>query len=128
MKLKQSLRCLTACLVLLVPLSAHAAPGPLPSYNVDPAQVSVSGYSAGAFMAQQLGVAYSSRFMGVGVLAGGFYDCRRGTTCTRSPADSIASMNAWSGSLIDPVSNIARQQIYVFIGTNDTVIAPREPI
>lgn len=73
-------------------------------------------------MAQQLGVAYSSRFMGVGVLAGGFYDCRRGFTCTRSTAESIANMNAWSGSLIDPVSNLARQQIYVFIGTHDTVI------
>ncbi|MFO1310850.1 MAG: PHB depolymerase family esterase [Burkholderiales bacterium] len=124
MKLKASLLYLAMCLVLLVRLPATAAPVPLPSYNVDPAQVSVSGFSAGAFMAQQLGVAYSSRFMGVGVLAGGFYDCRRGANCLRSTADSIANMNAWSGSLVDPVSEIARQRIYVFIGTNDAVIGP----
>src|SRR5271165_6988725 len=116
-------------LALAGPVSALP---PLGAYNVDPAQISVSGLSSGAWFAQQLGVAYSSRFMGVGVFAGGFYDCARTTTApatcsypdTPNPAGSIAHMNAWSGTLIDPVSNIARQKIYVFTGTDDMVIGP----
>jgi poly(3-hydroxybutyrate) depolymerase len=51
---------------------------PLSSYNVDPASVSVSGLSAGGFMASQLGVAYSGTFQtGFGVFAAGPYDCAR---------------------------------------------------
>jgi len=116
----------SALFALFIGLPAAAAPGPLRSYNVDPAQVSVSGFSAGAFMAGQLGIAYSSRFMGVGVIAGGYYDCVSSGTwrCSRSASTSIAQMNAWSGSLIDPVSNIARQKIYVFTGTSDSVVGP----
>ncbi|HEY7240994.1 MAG TPA: PHB depolymerase family esterase [Burkholderiales bacterium] len=101
----------------------------LGAYNVDPSQVSVSGLSSGAFMAQQLGVAYSSRFMGIGVFEGGIYDCWRtvpppGCSYPNSPSigQAVANMNAWSGSLIDPVSNIARQKVYVFVGTNDTKV------
>ena len=109
---------------------ATAAISSLGAYNADPAQVSVSGFSSGAFMAQQLGVAYSSRFMGVGVFAGGNYDCWRsgppGCAYPNTPniGPPIANMNKWSGTLIDPVSNIANQKIYVFIGTNDTVVGP----
>lgn len=50
----------------------------LPSYNVDPSSVSVSGLSSGGFMAAQLGVAYSGTFQtGFGVFAGGPFDCAR---------------------------------------------------
>lgn len=50
----------------------------LPSYNVDPKSVSVSGLSSGGFMAAQLGVAYSGTFQtGFGVFAGGPFDCAR---------------------------------------------------
>ena len=40
-------------------------------YRVDRSKISVSGMSSGAAMATQMHVAYSSIFMGVGVLAGG---------------------------------------------------------
>ena len=50
----------------------------LGTYNVDPSSVSVSGLSAGGFMAAQLGVAYSDVFkIGFGVFAGGPFDCAR---------------------------------------------------
>jgi hypothetical protein len=62
-----------ACLVAHGALAAS-----LGAYNVDPNSVSVSGMSAGGFMAAQLGVAYSSTFKtGFGVFAGGPYDCAR---------------------------------------------------
>ena len=40
-------------------------------YEVDRSAISVSGMSSGAAMATQMHVAYSSVFMGVGIVAGG---------------------------------------------------------
>ncbi len=66
----------TSTFVILAAGSTFAAD--LQAYNVDPKSVSVSGLSAGGFMAGQLGVAYSGTFQtGFGVFAGGPYDCAR---------------------------------------------------
>ncbi|WP_139826428.1 extracellular catalytic domain type 2 short-chain-length polyhydroxyalkanoate depolymerase [Derxia lacustris] len=112
-----------------LPLAARAAP-PLAGYNVDKTQSSVSGLSAGGFMAVQLGVAYSSIFKGVGVFAGGPYDCagqRNYTGCmyqsSPSVTQSVTNMRNWSGNQIDPVANIASQRIYLFSGSADTTVA-----
>src|SRR5882757_10415121 len=69
-----------ALCVIVALLSGAVATGaqsaaPLASYNVDRTQVSVSGLSSGGFFAVQLGVSYSSVFKGVGIFAGGTYDC-----------------------------------------------------
>jgi len=50
----------------------------LSPYNIDIRQSSVSGLSAGGFMAGQFFVAYSDIMSGVGVFAGGPYGCARG--------------------------------------------------
>ncbi|MEO5727246.1 MAG: hypothetical protein ABI134_24970, partial [Byssovorax sp.] len=47
----------------------------LAGYNVNIADSSVSGLSSGAFFAGQMGVAFSSVIKGVGLVAGGTYDC-----------------------------------------------------
>jgi hypothetical protein len=47
----------------------------LGAYPVDPAQVSVSGLSSGAFMANQLHIAHSAEIMGAAMIAGGLYGC-----------------------------------------------------
>jgi hypothetical protein len=103
----------------------------LASYNVDRAGVSVSGLSSGGFFALQLGVSFSSVFKGVGIFAGGTYDCAgqsNYTACmynaTPGIAQSIANMKNWSGNRIDDVGNIAHQRIYLFTGTNDTTVGP----
>lgn len=58
--------------------ATRASAAALGAYNVDPDSVSVSGMSSGAFLAVQLGVAYSDIFVtGFGVFAGGPYDCAR---------------------------------------------------
>ena len=114
---------------------AVAAPSqsaaPLASYNVDRTQVSVSGLSSGGFFAVQLGVSYSSVFKGVGIFAGGTYDCAgqsNYTACmynaTPGIAQSIANMKSWSGSRIDDIGNVAHQRIYLFTGTSDTTVGP----
>ena len=120
-------------LLLSGAVAAHAqSAGALASYNVDRTEVSVSGLSSGGFFASQLGVSFSSIFRGVGIFAGGTYDCAgqsNYTACmynaTPSIAQSIANMKNWSGTRIDDVANIANQRIYLFCGTNDTTVGRR---
>src|SRR5258706_12483799 len=49
------------------------AADPLGRFPVDPAQVSGSGISSGAFMANQLHIAHSAGIIGAGAIAGGLY-------------------------------------------------------
>lgn len=110
---------------------AHAAV-PLGQYNIDTASITVSGLSSGGFMANQLGVAHSSVFKGVGVFAAGPYWCAGGanyTSCMYNQTITQAilnnaqtNINNWSGNQIDAKANIAGQKVYLFIGTNDTTV------
>lgn len=54
------------------------SPPPLPSLNIDPKRVSLSGLFFGGFMDVQLHIAFSSYFKGIGVFAGGPYYCAEG--------------------------------------------------
>src|SRR5260370_41577658 len=51
------------------------AADPLGRFPVDPAQVSVSGISSGAFMANQLHISHSAGVVGAGISAGALYGC-----------------------------------------------------
>ena len=45
----------------------------LPGFEADPNFVTISGFSGGAFMADQLKIIYSETFKGAGLLSGGPY-------------------------------------------------------
>jgi len=101
----------------------------LSSYNIDSKSVSVSGLSSGAFFATQLQVEYSSLIMGAGIVAGGPYDCARSqsyTMCMYSASPSItkpiSNTKAWSATKIDDIANMARQRVFMFSGTQDSVV------
>src|SRR6185295_11803940 len=89
----------------------------LPRLNVDAAKTTVSGLSSGAFMANQLGYAYSATFKGVGVFAGGPYMCAghsNYTACMYNATISAsmlstmqADINNWSGTANDSKSLVA---------------------
>ncbi|OAN57102.1 hypothetical protein A7X12_07645 [Sphingomonas sp. TDK1] len=106
----------------------------LPAVGADPAKVSVSGLSSGAFMAVQYSVAWSSEVMGVGVVAGGPYNCAPPNglgfinVCMRGspPAERSwrAAQDFARDGVIDPVAGIARQRVYLFSGTKDSVVLP----
>lgn len=113
-------------------ISAHAAV-PLPKYNVDTSKTTVSGLSSGGFMANQLGVAHSSLFKGVGIFAAGPYMCaghNNYTACMYNASISSAQLATMQGSIdsfssagtIDSKSNIASQKIYMFIGSSDSTV------
>lgn len=128
---------------LALPASAADAAPPLPRLRADLSQTTVSGFSSGAYMAGQFGVAYSGIVTGIGLVAGGPY------YCTGEPADVPALRNAltrcmnpafarvtppdaqllWTRTqrfaqdgLIDPVGNLARQRVFLFNGQKDRVL------
>src|SRR5438128_1569348 len=73
-----SIRRYTAMALLLAATwfgGGASAADPLGRFPVDPDQVSVSGISSGAFMANQLHVAHSAGIVGAGMIAGGLYGC-----------------------------------------------------
>ena len=127
----------TSMVAAFAALVGHAAMAavPLPALGANPAEVSVSGLSAGGFMAVQLHVAYSGTFKrGAGVVAGGPYYCAEGsivnatgrcmTHTTSIPVSSLVSTtNSWASSgLIDPVSNLSTSKVYLYSGTSDNTV------
>lgn len=125
--------CLALGAIALVCIAAHAvaASRKLPALGADPARTSVSGLSSGAFMTIQYGVAFSASTIGMGVVAGGPYNCAYvnlggiNTCMSGNPAGtaSYAAAQGFAGlGQIDPVSNLAAQKIYLFSGTADSVV------
>ena len=121
-------------LVLVAPAAQAAVP--LPAYNVDTSQITVSGLSSGGFMANQLGYAYSATFKGVGVFAGGPYMCAGHSNYTACMYNATigasmlntmqADINNWSGTAIDAKVNVAAQKVYLFAGSSDRRPEPDE--
>ncbi|XP_071479622.1 poly(3-hydroxybutyrate) depolymerase-like [Diadema antillarum] len=103
-------------------------------YGADPDQVSVSGLSAGGFMAVQVHVAYSASIMGVGVIAGGPYYCARGnlfyatTSCMSTGNINVdylvdtATPYALLWNSIDDPENMEQDKIYIFHSSEDSVV------
>ncbi|GAB3776889.1 hypothetical protein GCM10028796_55160 [Ramlibacter monticola] len=129
----KSLRILAAAAAFIC-VAAHAVV-PLPKLNVDRTRTSVSGLSAGGFMANQLGWAHSSVFKGVGVFAGGPYACaglNHYTSCMNNAAISAGQLGAMQNGIdgfaanatIDAKAGVAAQQVYLFVGSADTTVGP----
>ena len=116
--------------------SALATPPNLQAYGADPQMTSVSGLSSGGFMAVQLQVAYSKSIIGAGIVAGGPYYCAAdrklayvsicmGQVPLFPPNPYImaaAAKQSANAQRIDPLSNLTERHIYVFSGTDDSVV------
>ncbi|GAB6261132.1 poly(3-hydroxybutyrate) depolymerase [Photobacterium sp. CCB-ST2H9] len=137
--------------LMLVLCSAHlkAATVQLPPMNARTDQTSISGLSSGGFMAAQFHIAYSESLMGVGIVAGGPWNCAGNnpfvnplvnatTTCmnpcqnalgvcpsTLFPNSSylseLAKVTAENGR-IDDTNNIRDDQVYLFSGRLDETV------
>lgn len=137
MSLPRSLASL-ALLSLAAAQAFAATPASLSAYGADPQQTSVSGLSSGAFMAVQMQVAYSGSIVGAGVVAGGPYYCAANnmmyatTICMGNgmpiypPLLVSAAQSFADAGLIDPLKNLNQRRVYVFSGTDDTVV--RQPV
>lgn len=126
---------------------AVAAQETLGSYPVDPAKVSISGISSGAFMANQFHLAHSNLIMGAGIIAGGLYGCAIRAVDDNGQPSSLASIATSAcmttpGMLrpaatyaaraqgfaergtIDPLSGLRGDRVYMFTGHSDHVVNP----
>lgn len=132
-----AMRRLLIALVATVAVTAcarEAADG-LPSLSVDPARVTVVGFSSGAYMATQTQMAWPRVFSGAALIAGGPYGCAAGKlenalgACMQeAPAIDVgalvqrATQRSDSGAL-GPVSALAHANVYVLHGRGDQRVA-----
>ncbi|WP_408901230.1 poly(3-hydroxybutyrate) depolymerase [Photobacterium piscicola] len=117
----------------------------LPALNAISNATSISGISSGAFMASQFHVAYSNDLVGVGIVAGGPWNCAasnplfpaivNATTTCMNPCkagicgpfpdskflSAIAEMDAKKGN-IDPIDNLKNDNVYIFSGSQDKTV------
>jgi poly(3-hydroxybutyrate) depolymerase len=64
----------------LICLTSVQALENLKTYNIDLSSITISGVSSGAFMANQMSIAYSKTFSGSASIAGGIYWCAQGSS------------------------------------------------
>lgn len=125
----------------------------LPMLGADEKQTSVSGVSAGAYMAGQFQLAHSRHVIGAGIIAGGPYGCAESVFADQMPGPGTAFLNlskAVNGCMhdslaafgvpnprqladrarqlaaqdrIDPVEGLARDRVYLFSGRADHTVA-----
>src|SRR5579883_2762600 len=116
---------------------ATASPGitKLSSYHVERAKVFVAGISSGGFFAVQMHVAHSATFKGAAVYAGGVYWCANDnvvialTACggeglyapELTQSEAYLDTQSQLGN-IDAESNLAGESVYLWSGTQDTVV------
>ena len=110
----------------------------LPSLPLDPATVTVSGISAGGYMAVQFHVAHSALVQGAGIIAAGPYYCAEGSMrhalgrCMQGneeiPTDRLLGTTSQLGldAAIDPIAGLADDRVWIFHGAADAVV--RKPV
>ena len=111
----------------------------LSSYNIDPSKVFVSGISSGGFFAVQMHVAHSKTFKGAAIYAGGVYYCAQDSVAialaacggeglyqsTLALSETYLDQQSLAGT-IDAESNLRGQPVYLWSGTQDTIVNPQE--
>jgi hypothetical protein len=127
-------------MLLGLPAIIGAAPL-LPALGTE-SQVTVSGVSSGGYMAAQFAVAFSKDVKGLGVIAGGPYDCSQGniavatTRCScqtpgfcSPPTPTVLAFQSWneaegkaSINLIDSLNGLKTQRVWLFSGGKDTTV------
>ena len=108
------------------------------TYTIDASRISVSGLSAGAYMAGQLHVAHSGLFNGAALIAGGPYWCAQGSIklglgpCMNGE-DIVPNVflgyarEAESAGKIDSLDNLADDPIWLFHGASDDIVNAKVP-
>lgn len=112
------------------PVSVNA----LPALGAAP-RITVSGISAGAYMATQYHVAHSGEVVGAGLVAGGPWGCARGDIrralgpCIAGEGLEVAGLVATAAGLadsgrIDRLEELDGDRVWIFHGTLDGVVDP----
>lgn len=125
-------------------LAAGTAAARLGSYRVSPKKIFVAGISSGGFFAVQMHAAHSTVFKGAAIYAGGVYHCAQDSVelaladcggetvngqalymSTLAQSETYLDQQSALGT-IDPETNLRGQPVYLWSGTNDSVVNPKE--
>lgn len=120
------------CLALLTAGVAQAQP----TLNLDTRQITVSGLSAGGYMANQFHVAYSDWVSGAAIISAGPYYCAQNDitvaldTCvdaldgSLAPASLLSQAEKWAkAGKIAPLENLQDDRVWLLHGTRDQRVA-----
>ena len=126
---------LAALLVLLTSCTPRGAGEPLPRLNIAPGSLTVSGLSAGGYMATQYQVAFSNEVAGAGVIAAGPWFCAQGLITralddclegsTGGPDDVMLAATLRASALagvVDDPGGLAGDRVWIFHGASDDVV------
>jgi len=146
--------CAVALAAMPFLLACNSQDAALPNLGVDLNGTSVSGLSAGAYMAGQFQIAHSRMVVGAGIVAGGPYGCAESAYADAMPGPGAAFINlskAMNGCMldalqswgvpdparlaerarslalkerIDAIDGLAQDRVYLFSGTNDRTVLP----
>src|SRR5262245_53005982 len=146
--------CVIALSAMPLLVACNAPEAALPTLGVDLSATSVSGLSAGAYMAGQFQIAHSRMVVGAGIVAGGPYGCAESAYADAMPGPGAAFINlskAMNGCMldamqswgvpdpvqlaerarslaqkdrIDAIEGLAQDRVYLFSGTNDRTVLP----
>lgn len=124
-----------ALILGLVAAAPALAAGPLPKLNLLPGSLTVSGVSAGGYMATQYQMAYSKDVIGAGIVGAGPWFCAQGAItralddCTAGDAAGpderplVAALRASAAAkAVDDPSWLAPDRVWVFHGGKDVTI------
>lgn len=126
-----------SCVVLLAGCSRGPEPPPLPPLGIDLDATTVSGFSAGGYMAVQYQVAFSGEVHGAGVFAAGPWGCARNRLqlalqdCldrrdSEPPLPWLLQRlrAAATDGEIAPTTGLADDTVWLFRGERDSQVAP----
>ena len=124
-----------AILASLAACSPRPAGDALPRLDILPGSLTVSGVSAGGYMATQYQVAYSDDVAGAGIVAAGPWlcaqgivtralrDCLAGETGGPDVTPLVAALRASAAlDVVDDPSGLAADRIWIFHGAKDDVV------
>jgi len=124
-----------ACVVVSFMSVAAGAAEPLPRLAIEPGSLTVSGVSAGGYMATQYQVAFSKDVAGAGIVGAGPWlcaqgiitraldDCTKGSAAGPDTSPLAASLRASAAArLVDDPSWLAADRVWIFHGAKDTKV------
>ena len=140
-----------ALVLLLCLVGCSPTKEELPQLGIDRGKTSVSGLSAGAYMAGQIQVAHSKNVVGAGIVAGGPFGCAQSNTPTKlmptaaqnftqalegcmsdklrsSGIPDVPSLVSRAKDLaakgeIEPLAGLTTDRVYLFSGGADQIVA-----
>jgi poly(3-hydroxybutyrate) depolymerase len=122
------------CLLAACGQSAKVESDASGTFDIDRNRISVSGVSAGAYMAEQFHVAHSAMVSGAALLAGGPYYCAEASLtkglgpCMKGGNPGLYALAAYADEMagsgqIDALDNLDDDKVWLFHGKLDEVVS-----